>query len=145
MPTELPKRIHLVNAGGLYEEGRAAAVITPGMLVAIDTNGELIPHGVAGGPAARNIAIEDALQGRGIDDDYADDELVRYIVGVPGDTFYALLSGGEAVTRDDFLSSNGDGTLKVASSTDDRLFIPVEAVDASDSNDVNERIKVRAI
>lgn len=141
---ENPKRIHLLGSGR-HEEAIAAAIITPGMLLAQNSDGKLIPHGSAGGPAERNYALEDALQGRTIDDNYAADELVGFVSGSPGDVVYALLSGGEIVTLDDFLTSNGDGTLKVASGSDARIAVPLDAVDASDSNDVNERIRVRLL
>lgn len=139
-----PKRIALI-ADGRQEEGVAGGVIRPGDLLTRNSSGELIKHATAGGWAEKQFALEDALQGRTIADAYAAAERVTTLLAKPGDVVYAYLSGGEAITLDDFLTSNGDGCLKLASSTDIRLAVPLEAVDASDSNDVDERIKVRII
>ncbi len=142
-----PKRIHLISSRGdvRLEEDEAGGAITPGMLLATEADGEVIAHATAGGYHERKFALEDSLQGRTINDDYAAGELVRNFHAEPGDVVYALLSGGETATVDEYLTSNGDGTLKVATSTDIRVGKAMEAVDASDSNDQNERIRVRII
>jgi len=139
-----PKRIHL-RGDAIHEEATAGGAIRPGDLLDVDTNGEVIVHPTAGGWAEKAFALEDALQGNSIDDNYAADDLVSYIIARPGDIIYAWLSGGEVTTKDDFLTSNGDGALKVATSTDIRIAKALEAVDASDSNDVDERIRVRIL
>jgi len=143
--SETPKRIHLRGDYGVHEEARAGGAIRPGDLIDQASTGKMLKHPTAGGWAEKAFALEDALQGNGIDDNYATDDLVSFTICKPGDIVYAWLSGGETVTLDDFLTSNGDGALKVASSTDIRIAKPLEAVDASDSNDVDERIKVRIL
>ncbi len=140
----MSNRIHL-RGGGIHEEAVAAATITPGMLLAQDSAGKVIPHGTAGGWAEKAFALEDALQGKTIDDNYTTGNTVGFVIAQPGDIVYAWLSGGENADTSEFLTSNGDGTLKVATSTDIRVAVAMEAVDASDSNDVNERIKVRIL
>ena len=147
MPNEdsnTPKRIHLLGSGRT-EEGVAAGAITPGHLLTRNSSGNLIKHATAGGWAEKQFAVEDALQGRTIADAYASAERVTTVLASPGDVVYAWLSGGEVVTQDEFLTSNGDGTLKVAGSTDIRIAVPLENVDASDSADVDERIRVRIL
>lgn len=140
-----PKRIHLRGPHAVHEEARAGGAIRPGDLIDVNSSGKVVKHPTAGGWAEKAFALEDALQGRSIDDNYAADELVSFTICKPGDIVYAWLSGGEVTTLDDFLTSNGDGALKVASSTDQRIAKVLEAVDASDSNDVDERIRVRIL
>jgi len=137
-----PHRIHLLG-DGRHEEARAAAIIKPGMLLAQNADGAVIPHSGAAGPAERAFALEDALQGRTIDTDYAVGELVGFVLCKPGDVVYAYLSGGEKVNPSSFLNSNGDGTLQAG--TTNAIAVALEAVDASDSNNVNERIRVRIL
>lgn len=144
MSSLTPKRIHLLG-DGRHEEDVAAATITPGMLIDKDTNGAVIPHGTAGGAAEKAFALEDALQGRSIATNYASGERVSYVLANSGDVVYAWLAAGETATKASFLTSNGDGTLKVATSTDTRLAKSMEAVDQSDSSDGDARIKVRVL
>jgi hypothetical protein len=141
-----PKRIHLRMVGSsAAEEARAGAAIRPGDLVDVATTGKVLKHPTAGGPAEKMFACEDALQGRTIRDNYALDELVTMIIPQNGDIVYAWLSGGETTTTASFLTSNGDGALKVATGTDYPIAKALEAVNASDSNDVDERIRVRIL
>jgi len=140
-----PTRIQL-KGEGFHEEGRAAAIITPGMLVALNSAGNLIPHGTAGGHAEKTFALEDALQGRGISDNYAVGELVAVGVQKSGDVVFAFLAAGEHCTPNEFLTSNGDGTLKVAGGTDVRIGVPLEEMDLSDSAaEVDTRVRVRIL
>lgn len=143
MSTELPKRIHLRGPYAQFEEAVAAGTIKPGHLIAQDTNGNVIVHPAADGNAERMFALEDALQGKTIADNYASGSRVFAVIAQRGDIVYAWLSGGESATRNEYLSSNGDGTLKV--STTNPIAVAMETVDASDSNDVDERIKVRIL
>lgn len=139
-----PTRIQLIGEGRL-EEGRAGVAIKPGMLVMIGTNGQVFPHNAPGAVAERAFALEDALRGKGIGDDYAAGDLVAYGVQVPGDVVYAWLGSSEVTTTGSFLTSNGDGTLKIASGSDIRIARALEVVDASDSSGKDERIRVRLI
>ena len=144
MPTENPKRIHLAGSGR-HEEIRAGGAITPGDLCARNSSGQAIVHGVGGGAAEKLFALEDALQGNTITDNYASSDLASFVHAQPGDHIYAWLAAGESVDPSDFLSSNGDGTLKEATSTDVRLAAPLETVDNSDSGAVDVRIKVAVL
>lgn len=145
MPTKAnPTRIQLKGAGS-FEERLAGAAVRPGDLVALNSSDKVVKHPTAGGPAAPMFAHEDALQGKGIDDNYALNDRVFHAVQVPGDHIYAWLSGGENASIGSYLTSNGDGALKVAGGTDSRIAVALEAVNASDSNDVDERIRVRIL
>lgn len=103
---------------GPQHEAKAAATITPGMLVEIDSNGELIPHGTSGQEGQAAVAIENDLTGRGIDDDYSSGDQVRYHVLPDGARFNGIILDGEDIAVGDALASNGDGKLKEAANTD---------------------------
>lgn len=139
-----PTRIQL-RGTGTHEERLANAAIRPGDLVQFISTDKVQKHATAGGPAEPAFALEDALQGRGIETNYAADELVAIGIQTSGDEVYAWLSGGENAAIGAYLTSNGDGALKVAGGTDVRIAVAKEAINASDSNDVDERIRVRIL
>lgn len=139
-----PTRIQL-KGEGVFEEGRAAAIITPGMLVTLNSSGNVIPHATAGGRAEKAFALEDALQGRGIDDNYAVNELVAYAIQSPGDVVFAWLAAGETAAPGSLLSSNGDGTLQVVAGTETAVGVALEARDNSDTSSLNARLRVRIL
>lgn len=145
---ERPKRIQLKGEGH-QDEGRAIATITPGHLIKLGANSEgasgYLPHDTAGAKAAPNFALEDALQGRTIDDDYEDGELVTIGKQHSGDRIFAWLASGEVAEAGDLLTSNGDGTLKVATGSDHPVATALEAIDASDSASAEERIRVEIV
>lgn len=142
MSTLRPHQIQLIS-NGRREEGRAASAITPGMLIALTAAGAYEPHDASGKRPALLFALEDALQGRTIDDAYATDELVQIGVQVPGDVVFAWLAAGETVTPDMALTSNGDGFLKEAGGSDGVIGNALESMDLSGSDDDDTRIRVR--
>jgi len=139
---QYPKRIHLLG-DGRHEEHTAGGAITPGMLVALNSVGHVVAHPGAAGPAEKAFALEDALQGRTIETAYAEGELVGIVMCNSGDVVYAFLSGGENVNPGAYLNSNGDGSLQAG--TTNAIAVALEPVNASDSNDQNERIRVRIL
>jgi len=141
---EVPKRIHLLGSGR-HEEAVAAGAIRPGDLLKTNSDGEVVVHASAGGYAERNFALEDALQGNGIDDNYAADDLVSIVNGAPGDVIYAWLSWGENVAIGDLLVSNGDGALKKLTSTDKPIAVALDTLNLADSESADERIRVRLL
>ncbi len=145
MSEQRPKRIHLLGSGR-HEEGIAGATITPGMLIALNSDGEYIPHGTSGIAAERNFALEDALQGRTIADNYTEGELVGFVACVPGDVVFAFLADGEVVDIGDKLVSNGDGRLQKLNSSEIPLGVALEAIDLSESENIAAaRIRVRLL
>ena len=152
-----PKTI-LLKGDPLQKIDKATAVaITPGYLLQLDSvAGQIEAHATAGGNQARMFAIEDALQGKEIGDDYGVSTLVQYHTCRPGDEVYAMLKDGENVARGDYLESNGDGTLRKLipysvgnDSADDTVYTnnivgqALEAVDASLSAIItDQRIRV---
>ena len=138
----------------INNEYQAAAAITPGALVELHTDGKVRNHSSAAEFAAKQFALEDELQGRSIDDDYAENDPVQVWSAVPGEEVYALLAHGEDVAVGEFLVSNGDGKLRAFDESSDALTAgaPVvgyalEAVDHSSSgaSDNYPRIKIRIV
>jgi hypothetical protein len=149
--TGTPSRIHLKGKEtARIDEADAAGVISPGQLIRLNVDGDVIPHDIAYGGAERAFAVEDALQGRGIETDYASGEKVSYILAAPGDEVYAWLAFGESVVVGDYLGSDGFGNLAINAEsglhqTGQTLAVAIEALDNSESDDNNARIKVRVL
>jgi hypothetical protein len=141
---ETPKRIHLTGSGRI-EEGTAGGSITPGHLIQLNSSGNLVVHATAGGPAEKAFALEDALQGKEIGDAYSSGNRVSYVLAAPGDVVYAFLAAGQNAAVGSYLTSNGNGALKVASGTDTRLAVALEALDLTASGATTSRIRVRIL
>ena len=131
-----------------YDEKTAGGAISPGHLIEIDSAGDVVVHSTEGGRAARLFAVEDALQGNTLDDDYADDDLVPCHHEYPGSEIQAFLKSGENVSIGDELISAGDGTLIADGSESsgvtvaDRIAIALEAKNLSGSGAVDTLIQV---
>ena len=124
--------IKLKKYSDVIEEYNAAAAITPGMLIQMTTADKVQKHATAGGNILPMFALEDELQGKGIDDNYATDDKVQCWIPGRGDQVYAILSDGETVAVGDFLESNGDGCLQ--------KHVPDswESADAQAANTINQ-------
>jgi len=142
---ENPKRIHLIGEPGRYEEAIAAVALIPGQLGKLNADGALIAHDVAGGPAESIFTLEDALQGKTIDNPAVVGETTPYIIASKGDVIYAFLEAGQSVTPADYLASAGNGNLQEASGSNARLAVPLESLDLSDSDAEDTRIRVRIL
>jgi hypothetical protein len=58
------------------------------------------------------FAVEDDLQGNGIDDDYSSGDMVQVWIPQRGDEVYAFLEDGNDVDTNNFLESAGNGNLQ---------------------------------
>jgi len=143
-------RIALIQNGRLGEE-IAAGVITPGHLLVLGSGDTVTVHVTEGGRAEKMWALEDALQGNTVTDNYASGDPVTLLHAVPGDVVNALIKAGETITIGEQLISAGDGTLKaldnVSSGTTvaEVVAIAVEANDLSASGAVATRSAVRVL
>lgn len=121
----------------------ANAAIKPGMLIERLSTGKYRAHATSGAPAAFDIAAEDALQGKTVDDAYAQGDLVTHGVLAPGYDCQVLLKAGTNYTVGTKLMSNGDGTFVTRTSTNAILCEVDEACDLSDSDAVDTLARVR--
>lgn len=137
--------IILKNYSNVFEEYVAVAEIYPGMLIELTSAGEVQAHSTSEGNALPMFAVEDELQGNGIDDAYAADDRVFCWIPNRGDQVQAILADGQSVSKGDFLESNGEGFLQkheadTTSSAGGTIVaqpivgVALEAVDLSDSS-----------
>lgn len=108
----MPNTIKLKKYVDIVNEYQAAAAITPGMLLELTSAGKMQAHSTAGGNAPRYIALENELEGEGIDDAYATNDYVQVWSGVMGEEAYMILADGENVSIGDLLESAGNGYLQ---------------------------------
>jgi hypothetical protein len=94
------------------EDDKAAAAITPGMLVNFNGAGDLVPHATAGAAAARAFALEREEAGGDIDNVYAIGDTVKVGVCAPGVRVNALI-GVVNATKGALLESDGTGKLRL--------------------------------
>jgi hypothetical protein len=150
--------IKIKKYADIIEEWIASAAITPGHLVEVINSAgspRVRVHATAGGNAIPMFALEDEMQGGGIDDAYTAAYPVQVWIAGRGDEVNALLLDGETVVVGDFLESAGDGTLQkhVADSAGvgtlslQIVAIAMESVDMSGSSGVDPtgRIKVKIV
>ncbi len=94
------------------EELTAVSTIYPGALVEITSAGKVQHHSNVAQNAAIKFALEDNLQGEGLDDTYAADDVVQVWTPQRGDMVFAVLNDGEDISIGDFLESAGNGFLQ---------------------------------
>jgi hypothetical protein len=104
--------IKLRNYLNIEIEKVANAAITPGHLIEEMSTGKVRVHATAGGTQYPMIAVEDELQGKGVDDAYAAGDQVKVWIPTRGDVASMILKNGENVAIGDFLESAGDGTVQ---------------------------------
>jgi hypothetical protein len=91
----------------------AASAISPGHIIEMNSNGKVKAHATEGGNVAPiMVALEDELQGNGLDDDYAADDQVQCWIPQRGDELLAILADGEDVNVGDLVESAGGGTVQ---------------------------------
>lgn len=113
----MANRIEAIFTGAYEEAVAGEAGIYPGMLLTVNSDGEVIKNATEGGLATDEtlIAFEDALQGNTIATVFVADDIVPYGVPRQGDQVRFLIEAGTAIAIGDILYSNGDGTLQEAS------------------------------
>jgi hypothetical protein len=121
------RRIEIDMPDALYFEGKAAAALKPGHIVdmtsAATTPMTVQKANVQGARSELFVALEDALQGNGVTDAYATDDIVGLKQARRGHKFYGRLpANAVAVARGDKLMSNGDGTFVLWPSTGSKLY-----------------------
>jgi len=105
--------IKIKKYSDVIEEYTATAVaITPGMLLELTSACLVQAHSTEGGSVLAMFALEDELQGKGIDDNYAASDKIQVWIPYRGDIVYAILEDGQNVVCGDWLESNGAGLLQ---------------------------------
>lgn len=98
----------------IRDEKDATNAITPGDLVERLSDGTVQKHSTAAGPVNPLFAIENAPEGNGLDDDYADGDLVQLWKPQSGEQVYARSDDttAGAIVIGDFLESDGNGRVR---------------------------------
>jgi len=127
--SELNKTILIKSFYSVQVEGKAAAAITPGMLVertsaAVDT---LQAQAAAAANCQKMVALEDDLQGNDIDDAYATGAPVKARIALPGDELLLVLATSQVIVKGDKLESAGAGLVRKLNAGTP-LFVAREAV-----------------
>lgn len=152
----MPGRNSIVLRGDyVQKEGKASVAIRPGMLVewdgnSVDTTLGVRPctkAGVGLGATRKAFALEDDLIGRGIDDNYAINDSVKYGVFQRGAEVQALLKTGNNAAIGTALASAGAGNLQITATTvgaDDEEVVgySMEANNNISGVDVRLRVEV---
>lgn len=143
-----------------HKEDVGYGSIKPGMLLEVfpDYGDRLISgfkkvraHSTPGGFSERAFAVEDALQGRTVDDAYTAGDIVSYHLAAPGSVVNALLEVGVDYAIGDKLVSAGDGALQKLSGLDSDepglqvIAVVEEAISLNDSGDVDTLVPVRVL
>jgi hypothetical protein len=111
-------------------EKAAAAAITPGHVLELISAGTVQKCATAGGKWAGLVALEDALQGKGIDDNYAATDRVQIWVAGRGEVVNMLLEDEQNIVIGDFIEiATGGRVRKFTSGV--AIGIAVEAKDLS--------------
>jgi len=107
------KTIKIKNYSDILEEYDATAVaITPGMLLELTSAGAVQAHSAEAGNVLPMFAVEDAMQGKGIADNYAASAKIQVWVPGRGDVVFGIVEDATNIAIGDFLESNGAGLLQ---------------------------------
>ena len=142
-----------LRGGFRKEEAVASGTVTPGMLLEMTsaTADTVKAHASPGGYAERIVAVEDALQGGIVTDDYATTAHVTYHVMDAGAVANMLIAAGENIAKGDELISEGTGMLLENGSEGSGVTvyqvigIAMEACDLSASGAVDTLCAVRLL
>ncbi len=108
------KTIKIKKYSDVIEELTATAVaITPGMLLEATAVAEQCQaHSTAEGNVLPMFALEDELQGRGIETNYAASAKIQVWIPGRGDIVLGIVEDGTNIAIGEFLESNGAGLLQ---------------------------------
>ena len=106
--------IKLTKYSDVIIERDADAAIIPGALLELNSTDEVLHHNTAGANVVPIMfALENTLEGKGIDDDYVAGDKVQVWIPGRGDIVNALIADDETCSIGSFLESNGDGKVHV--------------------------------
>ena len=146
----MANRIHSKGPFRQEEAIAHAAGVYPGMLVMLNSDGEVAVHATEGGRAEAAFAMEDALQGKTVDDVYTVGTIVTYILPGKGSVVNAMIEDGQDVAIGDHLISAGNGKLKVSTDIESGetlsqvIAVAEEACDltGSDTSDTLSAVRI---
>lgn len=108
----IPNTIKVKDYLKVMDEYEANAAILPGNVVELMSTGKVRKHATASGNVAVMVAVEDELQGKGVEDAYAAGDRVQCWTPQRGDVVLMILADGQNVVIGDFLESDGAGRVQ---------------------------------
>ncbi len=151
-----PAQILLIGPPTQMERD-AADAITPGMLVELNSGGDVIPHNTAGGWSDKWLAVESAITGDDIDHPYLAGEVCLFNACRPGDEVLLTINDGENIAIGDDLESAGNGKVRSVAGEEsaggggafmNKVARALQAIDMTDSSGGDptfKRIRCRII
>lgn len=146
--------IKLKKYSDVIEEHKAGGTIYPGMLLIMSAADTVVAHNDDNPTAfCAMVALEDELQGKGINDAYVSADQVQCWIPGRGDWVYAIAQDGANYTVGSFVASAGNGYVK-AFSSGVAFGVVIEALNLSGSSGAedseapfgyNKRIKIRVL
>ena len=107
-------RVVVLKGTPITKEALASGALTPGELLERASATQFQAHSTAGGNAAPLFADINPEIGRDIGDNYTSGDQVKGAFAYPGRESNALVAAAaSAIAVDDYLESNGDGTLRI--------------------------------
>ena len=110
----MPNTILIKTAPGrewFVKERLADEILTPGMLLNVDSSGEYEKHPTEGNDGSAIVCVEEEYLGMNITDTYASGDQVRAVHARPGDELLMRLKSGQNVNIGAILKSDGAGQL----------------------------------
>lgn len=130
--------IKLKKYSDVIEEHKAGGTIYPGMLLIMSAEDTVVAHNDNDPTAfSKIVALEDELQGKGIDDAYVTGDQVQCWIPNSGDWVYAIATDGTNYTVGSFVASAGNGYVK-AFASGVAFGVVMKALDLSGSSGAEE-------
>ena len=110
----MANRIHSKGPFRHEEAVAGEAGIYPGMLLKLNTSGQVVKHTTEGGRLGDEVLIaeEDALQGNTVDTVYTSGAIVSYLIAPKGSVINMLIEDGQDLSIGERVMSAGNGKLK---------------------------------
>lgn len=132
--------IHSKGDYRLEEFDAGEAGIYPGMLIELNSDGDVIKHDEEGGRGIAMFAAEDALQGNTVSTVYTNGARVTCCLPAKGSEVNALIEDGQDISIGEHLISAGNGKLKAIDDLESGetasqvIAVAAEACDLTGSN-----------
>ena len=145
------KRIHVAGPYRHEEAVVSGSDIYPGMLVRLNSSGQIVVHADEGGRGEMMVMEEDALQGAIVSTVYTATNVGSYMLPAKGTVFYGLVEDGQDIAIGDPLISAANGKFKEDSdlesgeTLDEVLAVAMEAWDGTASDTDDTLVKMRAL
>jgi hypothetical protein len=135
-------------SGFTPQEANAAESILPGHLIMFNASGLFIKHNTAGGAGAPWFARESLVPDRGavtlpIETPWQTGETVRWFDGRDCEVLALVPANAAAILKGDTLASNGDGTLRKSTGSDQVIARAAESLNNS-AGSAPARIRIYA-